>query len=46
MSIVRNAVATPVYRLLPNWLQKFSRYQYPWVTTTRKLSSDGSGGQI
>ena len=32
-------------KLLPNWCQKCARYQKSWVTTTRKLSSDGCAGQ-
>ncbi len=32
--------------LLPNWCQNASRYQWPSVRTTQKLSTDGSGGQM
>ncbi len=32
--------------LLPNWCQKASRYQWPSVRTTQKLSADGFGGQM
>ena len=32
--------------LLPNWCQKASRYQWPSVITTQKLSTEGCGGKI
>jgi hypothetical protein len=31
--------------LLPNWCQKASRYQWPSVRTTQKLSGDAGDGQ-
>src|SRR5262249_51715340 len=46
MASVRNTVAPPTKRLLPNWPQKYSRYQWPSVTTIQKLPSDGFAGQI
>ena len=33
-------------KLLANWCQKCSRYQWPWVKTPQKLSTDGTLGQM
>src|SRR2546427_5665092 len=46
ISTVRNIVIRPMKKLLPNWRQKSSTSQYPWVTTAWKLWSDGFGGQM
>src|SRR5438094_2588763 len=46
ISTVRTIVIRPMKKLLPNWCQKSSTSQYPWVKTVEKLWSDGSGGQM
>src|SRR5919206_2658756 len=46
ISTVRNIVIRPIKKLLPNWRQKCSTSQYPWVNTAWKLLSDGSGGHM
>ena len=43
---VRNVTDRPTMKLLPNWCQNCARYQKSCVTTTRKLSSVGSSGQM
>ena len=46
ISTVRNIVIRPMKKLFPNWRQKSSTSQYPWVKTAWKLWRDGSGGQM
>src|SRR5207253_11515556 len=46
ITTVRTIVIRPMKKLLPNWCQKSSTSQYPWVKTVEKLWSDGSGGQM